>query len=79
MGERKKPKAIEMWAIVVSTTWQEGGGLGYLHDNEKPWLFGTKEAAEAKARECTDYRRDRKYPPAKYEPIRVRITAKNAP
>lgn len=68
------PLTIEIWAIVVSTKWQEGGGISYLHDGEKPWLFGTKEAAKAKAQECVDYRRERKFPPATYKPILVQIT-----
>lgn len=71
----RRPRRVIMWAVAVSTTWQENDRLSFLHDGEKPWLFNTEEAAAAKARECTDYRRERDYPPALYEPIRVKVAA----
>lgn len=67
------PLVIEIWAIVVSTTWQEGGGISYLHDGEKPVLFATKAAAKSRAKECHDDRVEKGFPLAKYKPMLVRI------
>ncbi len=72
MVERATPEPIEMWAIAVSGKWFDG--CNFMHDNEKPWLFRTKEAAAEKAKQSYDYRKDRGWPLAKYKPIRVRIS-----
>lgn len=77
MAKARLRKQPPLWAIRVSGDWFEGAT--WMHDGDKPWLFGTEAAAKAKADECAEYRRERDFPPAVYEPVSVRLAPLKRP